>query len=158
MGRRGPLPTPDPIRQAVGMKDQRKRDKYGRLPTPPVFELVPAAIPPLAWLLGDKEACAEWKRVCPILVQAKLLTYAALEPFAHYCKAHAKLQRLWILPGAGAPPAQLISMYRALANDFALTPAAQHRFAASALQANDDTDDGNGTGNKFAKNGRRGEA
>lgn len=58
-----------------------------------------------------------------MLVNNKLLTDAGLMAFGHLCALHGKLVQLW---AAGeSPTGHMLSQYRALINDFGLTPVAQ---------------------------------
>lgn len=77
---------------------------------------------PPTWL-PNAHAKKEWKRLAPFLVNNQLLTEAGLSAFGHICALHGKIVGLW---SAGeTPTAHLISQYRALINDFGLTPVAQ---------------------------------
>ena len=102
----------------------------------PVLETVPSAPD---WL-GNAHAVKEWNRLAPIAVANKLLTEAGLSAFGVMCATFGEIVKL---TAAGMPPtANMIAQYRALANDFGLTPVAQGKVKPSA-----DKD----AGNKFAK-------
>jgi hypothetical protein len=94
--------------------------------------------------LPNSHAVSEWHRLGGILLAKQLLTTASLAPFAHMCAVHGKLVQLWT--AGEVPRSNLLARYRALANDFGLTPVAQSRISARG---------GNGPSNSnpFARNG-----
>lgn len=91
---------------------------------PPLAEL-PAVrgIPkPPDWL-PNAHAVKEFERLAPILHANKLLTEPAIAALGHLCALHGSLVQQW---AAGLPPTgHMIAQYRALINDFGLTPVAQ---------------------------------
>jgi phage terminase small subunit len=85
--------------------------------------------PPPDWL-PNAHAVKEFERLAPVLVNNKLLTQAGLMAFAHLCALHGKIVQLY---AAGeCPTGHMLSQYRALINDFGLTPVAQGKVRASS--------------------------
>ena len=81
------------------------------------------ALPDAPDWLANAHAVKEWNRLGPILVANKLLTDGGLSAFGMLCSLHGKLVQLW---AAGeSPVASMVAQYRALINDFGLTPVAQ---------------------------------
>lgn len=88
---------------------------------------------PPDWL-PNAHATKEFKRLAPILYNTKLLTDAAIMALGHLCALHGKLVQLW---AAGeAPTGHMLAQYRALVNDFGLTPVAQGRVRAGGKDDN----------------------
>lgn len=80
------------------------------------------APPAMDWL-PNAHAVAEWNRLAPILANIGLLTEASVPVLGHLCSLHGKLVQLW---AAGeSPTGHMLAQYRALVNDFGLTPVAQ---------------------------------
>ena len=80
---------------------------------------------PTAWrsATASTRAVKEWDRLAAILAANRLLTEASLSALGQMCALHGKIVQLY---AAGeSPNASLIAQYRALANDFGLTPVAQ---------------------------------
>jgi phage terminase small subunit len=78
--------------------------------------------PPPEWL-PNGHAVREWERLARVLVANRLLTEGGLAALGQMCALHGKIVQLY---AAGeSPNASLIAQYRALANDFGLTPVAQ---------------------------------
>lgn len=91
---------------------------------PPSIELPLVAECPRApdWM-PNAHAVKEWDRLAAILAANRLLTEASLSALGQMCALHGKIVQLY---AAGeSPNASLIAQYRALANDFGLTPVAQ---------------------------------
>lgn len=116
-----------------------------RKPDCPVVDLpVISEVPPAPDWMPNAHAVKEWDRLAPILVANKLLTDAGCTTLAHLCAAHGSIVQLY---AAGmAPNAAMLTQYRALANDFGLTPAAQGKVKPSGESEK---------GNPFAKFGRK---
>lgn len=112
---------------------------------PPAVELplVTNVPEPPDWL-PNAHAVKEWKRLAPVLHSCKLLTTAGLTTFGVMCALFGKICQLY---AAGeAPTGHMLAQYRALANDFGLTPVAQGKVKGG----------GEGPkGNKFSGNGKR---
>ncbi|MBA3562884.1 MAG: hypothetical protein H0W33_02525 [Gammaproteobacteria bacterium] len=89
--------------------------------SPPSLEVaVLDDVPPAPDWLPNAHAKKEWTRIAKILVENKILTDAALTALGHLCALHGKIAQLW---AAGeAPTGHLYAQYRALCNDFGLTP------------------------------------
>lgn len=117
-----------------------------RQPDPPEvvdLPLVDAVPEPPDWL-PNAHAVKEWKRLAPILHANKLLTEAGVSALGMLCALHGKLVQLW---AAGeSPTGHMLAQYRALVNDFGLTPVAQGKVKPSGEKEK---------GNRFANNGRR---
>ena len=99
---------------------------------------------PPDWM-PNAHAFKEWDRLAPILHAVGLLTEAGLSTLAHLCALHGKIVQLY---AAGeSPNASMVAQYRAIANDFGLTPVAQGKVRPSGEKPKD---------NPFNKNGKRG--
>ncbi len=80
-------------------------------------------VPPAPDWLPNAHATKEWQRLAPILHGVGLLTDAGLSALGMLCALHGKLVQLW---SAGeSPTGHMLAQYRALVNDFGLTPVAQ---------------------------------
>ncbi len=104
-------------------------------------ELPPLEHVPLApdWL-PNAHAVREWDRLAPLLQANKLLTQADLGPLGQFCALHGKLVQLW---AAGeSPTGHMLQQYRAIGNDFGLSPVARGKVRASGESE---------TTNRFAK-------
>jgi phage terminase small subunit len=113
----GPGKKPSHLKAVAGTS-RRDREAAAVVELPVVSE-VPD---PPDWL-PNVHAVKEWQRLAPVLVNNKLLTDAGLMAFGHLCALHGKLVQLW---AAGeSPTGHMLSQYRALINDFGLTPVAQ---------------------------------
>jgi phage terminase small subunit len=109
----------------------------------PVVDALPD---PPDWL-PNAHAVKEWKRLGPILVANRLITEGGLSAFGMLCSLHGKIVQLY---AAGeAPNGAMIQQWRALTNDFGLTPAAQGKVRAMGAEP---------AGNKFADRGKKPEA
>lgn len=118
-----------------------------REPSPPQVELPRINVAPdaPAWL-GTAHAVNEWNRLAPILVANGLLTEGGVSVLAVLCSLFGKIVQL---TAAGeSPTGHMIAQYRALANDFGLTPVAQGKVRAIEPPP--------AAGNRFAKFGKRG--
>lgn len=125
--------------KVVAGTDRPDRDAEPTIEHEPV-----SALPdPPDWL-PNAHAVKEWQRLGPILVNVGLLTDAGLSAFGTLCALHGKLVQLW---AAGeSPTGHMLAQYRALINDFGLTPVAQGKVKTAEPEKK---------GNKFADNGRR---
>ncbi len=85
----------------------------------PVLDNVPAAPD---WML-NAHAVKEWDRLAKILTANKLLTEGGLSALGMLCNLHGEIVRQTSV--GMMPPAHLFAQYRAMANDFGLTPVAQ---------------------------------
>ena len=89
----------------------------------PVIEMPTIDAPPAPDWMPNAHAVKEWDRLASILAANRLLTEASLSALGQMCALHGKIVQLY---AAGeSPNASLIAQYRALANDFGLTPVAQ---------------------------------
>ena len=77
---------------------------------------------PPNWM-PNAQAVIEWNRLAPILFYNKLLTEASLTTLGHLCALHGKISQLYL--AGEAPTGHMVAQYRAMANDFGLTPVAQ---------------------------------
>jgi phage terminase small subunit len=136
---------PGPAKKASHLKSVSGTTRPDREPPVAAVELptISEVPDPPDWL-PNAHAMKEWKRLAPVLVNNRLLTDAGLMAFGHLCSLHGKLVQLW---AAGeSPTGHLLSQYRALINDFGLTPVAQGKVKPSGEQAKE---------NPFKKNGRK---
>jgi phage terminase small subunit len=103
-----------------------------------------AAVPSAPDWLANAHAVKEWERLAPILHANGLLTEAGTAALGVLCSLFGKIVQLY---AAGeSPTGHMLSQFRALANDFGLTPVAQGRIKPSGEK---------GKGNKFANIGKR---
>lgn len=106
----------------------------------PLVSDIPA---PPDWL-PNAHSVSEWNRLAAILHANRILTEASLSAFAMLCAQHGKILQMY---AAGQmPPSAMLAQYRALANDFALTPVAQGRVKPNP---------GGRPANPFLKHGKR---
>lgn len=112
-------------------------------PEPVVLPVPPSVPAPPAWLKNE-HAVAEWLRLAPMLHRTGLLTDGGVNAFAVLCAVHGTIVDTY--SKGGAPTGHTIAQYRALVNDFGLTPGAQGRVKAGAPDA---------PKNRFAKFGKR---
>lgn len=116
-----------------------------REPSSPALELpMLTAVPPAPDWLPNAHAVNEWNRLAAILVNNGLLTEAGMSALAVLCALFGKIQQLYT--AGESPTGHMIAQYRALANDFGLTPVAQGKVRRADLSSAD---------NRFAANGRR---
>lgn len=135
---------PGPGKKPTHLKAVAGTSRRDREPAPVVELPTISEVPdPPDWL-PNMHAANEWRRLAPVLVNNKLLTEAGLMAFGHLCALHGKLVQLW---AAGeSPTGHMLSQYRALINDFGLTPVAQGKVKT----AGDDP-----KANPFQKNRRK---
>jgi phage terminase small subunit len=107
----------------------------------PLVDRVPA---PPDWL-PNAHAAREWLRLAEILHANRLLTEASLTTLAHLCAMHGRIVQKYT--AGEMPNAALSSVYRALANDFGLSPVAQGKISSNV--------GGRPRGNRFANHIRR---
>ena len=135
-----PAPKPRSLKVIAGTV-QPCRDVPADGPRLPAIEDVP---PAPDWL-PNAHAVNEWNRLAPILTAHRLLTEAGTGSLAVLCALYGKIQQLF---AAGeSPTANMIGQYRALANDFGLTPIAQGKVRPAA--------EADAKGNRFSKYGKR---
>jgi phage terminase small subunit len=90
----------------------------------PLGAVLDAPPEPPDWL-PTAEAVNEWNRLARFLVEKRSLTEGGLDPLGILCSLHGKLAQMW---AAGeCPTGYMLAQYRALINDFRLTPASQAR-------------------------------
>lgn len=114
---------------------------------PPTFVDLPLVdeVPSAPDWLPNGHAIKEWDRLAPILYANKLLTEAATSALAQMCALHGKIVQLY---AAGeSPNASMVAQYRALANDFGLTPVAQGKVRGGGKDVE--------SSNPFAKHAKR---
>lgn len=133
-----------PGKKPSGLKVIAGTDRADRAPEVAIdLPRVTQTPAPLDWL-PNAHAVKEWERLAPILVANGLLTEAGLSAFGTLCALHGKLVQLW---SAGeSPTGHMLAQYRALINDFGLTPVAQGKVKPVGEGKKD---------NPFAKNGQR---
>jgi hypothetical protein len=112
-----------PGKKPTSLKVVAGTDRKDRA-APPVVELpVIESVPePPGWLL-NAHSINEWKRLAKILTANKLLTEGGLSTLGMLCNLHGEIVRQTSV--GMMPPAHLFAQYRAIANDFGLTPVAQ---------------------------------
>ena len=99
--------------------------------------------PPAPDWLPNIHAVKEWERLAGFLVANRLLTAGGISALGVLCALHGKVVQLY---SAGeSPTGHMLAQYRALTNDFGLTPVAQGKVKPSGNSQE---------GNKFARNGR----
>jgi phage terminase small subunit len=111
----------------------------------PVVELPTVEVaPPAPDWMPNGHAVKEWDRLASILTANRILTEGGLAALGQMCALHGKIVQLY---AAGeSPNASLIAQYRALANDFGLTPVAQGKVRSHGEEP---------AGNPFAVNRRK---
>jgi len=113
----------------------------------PVIEMPTISAPPAPDWMPNGHAVKEWDRLALILSANRLLTEASLSALGQMCALHGKIVQLY---AAGeSPNAALIAQYRALANDFGLTPVAQGKVRPHGEAP---------AKNEFSNNGKRNRA
>lgn len=117
-----------PGKKPTSLKVVAGTDRKDRA-APPVVELpVIDKVPdPPEWLI-NAHAINEWKRLARILTANGLLTEGGLSALGVLCSTHGDIVRQ--LSAGIMPTAHLVSQYRALVNDFGLTPVAQGKVRA----------------------------
>src|SRR5690348_12788256 len=112
---------------------------------PPTVDLpLTDELPKVPNWLPNAHAVNEWDRLAPILHNVGLLTEAGLSALGMLCALHGKLVQLW---AAGeSPTGHMLAQYRALVNDFGLTPVAQGKVKTGGEEK---------TSNRFGNNGKR---
>lgn len=119
-------------------------DQPCRMDQPTVELPVVSGLPDAPDWLPNAHAVQEWERLAPILQAAGLLTEAGLSALGMLCALHGKLVQLW---AAGeSPTGHMLAQYRALVNDFGLTPVAQGKVRSGGEEK---------PSNRFANNGKR---
>lgn len=103
-----------------------------------------SAVPDAPDWMPNAHAVYEWDRLAPILVANKLLTEAGTSALAMLCALHGKIVQLYT--AGEAPTGNMMAQYRALVNDFGLTPVAQGKVKPAGKEAD---------ANPFARNGQR---
>lgn len=125
------------ILKLIAGTDRPDRASPASVELPTLFQ-APAAPD---WL-PNAHAIKEWERLAPILVSVGLLTEASISVFGNLCALHGKLVKLW---SAGeSPTGHMLAQYRALVNDFGLTPVARGRVKLLAETRKENPFDRNG--------------
>lgn len=131
---------PGPGRKPAKLKAIAGTIQPCRMDVDPVELPLANAVPDAPDWLPNAHAVKEWDRLAPILHGVGLLTEAGLSALGMLCALHGKLVQLW---AAGeSPTGHMLAQYRALVNDFGLTPVAQGRVKGGSDK---------GKGNKFDK-------
>ena len=101
------------------------------------------AVPDAPEWLPNIHAVVEWERLAPLLLRLNLLSAGNIGPLGNLCALHGVMVQQW---SAGlVPTASVIQQYRALVNEFGLTPASAAKVRADSPNEK--------TGNPFAKFG-----
>jgi len=111
-----------------------------RAPDPVDLPLLDELPQTLDWL-PNAHAVREFERLAAILFNNRLLTEGGLMALGHLCALHGKLVQLWT--AGESPTGHMLAQYRALVNDFGLTPVAQGKVRAGGKEE---------TGSKFGNN------
>jgi len=120
----GPGKKPSHLKAVAGTT-RKDRAPASPLPEIPAIECIPSAPD---WLL-NAHAINEWKRLAAILTANKLLTEGGLSALGMLCNLHGEIVRQTSV--GMMPPAHLFAQYRAMVNDFGLTPVAQGKVKPS---------------------------
>lgn len=107
------------------------------------FDVIPD-IPDAPDWLPNAHAVKEWDRLAPILHKTGLLTQAGLSALGALCAVHGDIVDQWAR--RISPNAATLAQYRALVNDFGLTPVAQGKVRPIGQEK---------PKNKFSDNGKR---
>lgn len=150
MGKRGPPPKPTAQKKLEGTYRKDRDPSAGA-----AFEPPPGVPVRPKWL--DKEACAEWDRVVPLLLAGKVLTELDGGALERYCVAHSnwvKAQRDVQRNGVvlrtkfgpmNNPNVRIAKDERAaakqLAQELGLSPSARTRVKVTTPQAEEDKDE-----------------
>lgn len=127
------------VLKAVSGTQRNDRDITPNIELPTV-----SAVPDAPDWLPNMHAVKEWNRLAAILTANKLLTEGGISALGMLCALHGKLVQLW---AAGeAPTGHMMAQYRALINDFGLTPVAQGKVKPVGAEKEE---------NKFSGNGRK---
>jgi phage terminase small subunit len=134
----GPGKRPAHLKAVAGtLRPDRAPDTHVDLP---LVDSIPAAPD---WL-PNGHAIREFDRLAAILHANRLLTEAGISALGHLCALHGKIVQLY---AAGeSPTGHMVAQYRALINDFGLTPVAQGKVKPLGEEKK---------GNRFAGNGKR---
>lgn len=136
---------PGPGKKPSNLKVIAGTNRPDREPAQTVDLPLASEIPDAPDWLSNAHATKEWNRLAPILHSVGLLTEAGLTTLGVLCSLFGKICQLY---AAGeSPTGHMIAQYRALANDFGLTPVAQGKVKASG--------EGTKSGGKFAGIGKR---
>lgn len=119
----GPGKKPKHLKVVAGTS--RKDREPEHLVELPAIDQAPE---PPGWLL-NAHAITEWRRLAQILTANKLLTEGGLSALGMLCNLHGEIVRQTSV--GMMPPAHLFAQYRAMANDFGLTPVAQGKVKPS---------------------------
>ena len=119
-----PGPGKKPTKLKVVAGTERKDRPQADVVDLPVIDQAPDAPD---WLL-NAHAIKEWDRLASILTANKLLTEGGLSALGMLCNLHGEIVRQTSV--GMMPPAHLFAQYRAMANDFGLTPVAQGKVKA----------------------------
>lgn len=142
----GPSKTPRSLKVIAGT--DRPDRAAPPAPAPEVELPTLAELPKAPTWLPNAHAKREWERLGPILVANGLLTQGGIAAFGQLCALHGKLVQLW---AAGeTPTGHMLSQYRALINDFGLTPVAQGKVRGVWTPVADKP-----AANPFSSNGKR---
>lgn len=132
-------------RKPTALKVIAGTDRPDRAPPPAVELPLADQVPPAPDWLPNAHAVKEFERLAPILHANRLLTTAGISALGVLCALHGKIVQLF---AAGeSPTGHMVAQYRALVNDFGLTPVAQGKVKPLGPEKE--------KGNRFAGNGKR---
>ena len=135
---------PGPGKKPTVLKMISGTVKKYRLPETPVDIEPLEDLPEAPHWLPNAHAVLEFIKLAAVLHANRLLTCGGVAALGHLCALHGKMVQLW---SAGeTPTGHMVAQYRALVNDFGLTPVAQGKVHSG---------DKKPAGNKFASNGKK---
>ena len=135
---------PGPGKKPTKLKVIAGTVRKDSLPVDPV-ELAPVdELPEAPRWLPNAEAVHEFDKLAKVLHANRLLTVGGVAALGHLCALHGKMVQLWM--AGETPTGHMVAQYRALVNDFGLTPVAQGKVHAFGEKP---------AGNKFASNGKK---
>jgi hypothetical protein len=136
------MPNP---RKPAALKVVAGTDRPDR-PAPEAVDLpLVGEVPPAPDWMPNPHAIKEWDRLAAILHANKMLTEAGLSALGVLCALHGELVDQWAR--RNTPTGHMLAQYRALVNDFGLTPVAQGKVKSHG--------EGTKPGGRFATVGKR---
>jgi len=135
---------PGPGKKPTALKIVSGTVKKCRLPAEHVDIEPLDEVPKAPNWLPNPHAVKEFNKLAAMLHANKLLTVGGVAALGHLCALHGKMVQLW--RAGETPTGHMVAQYRALVNDFGLTPVAQGKVSAGGEKP---------AGNKFTNNGQR---
>lgn len=135
---------PGPAKKRSSLKVISGTERKDRAEPPGVDLPTISSVPDAPDWLPNPHAIKEWERLAPILVANKLLTEGGISALGVLCSLHGELVDLW--SRRITPTGHMLAQYRALINDFGLTPVAQGKVKPVGKETD---------ANPFGRNGKR---